>query len=161
MADREISVNLLRKAIIQKLGGDGITPGAFPYPVYAEPVKQGFKKPCFFVAHEETEERKALNYRRRRYNRFRVYFYPADTAGQSLAGNSPENQNEQAFDAGEQLFDVLSYVEINNARYGASNMRIQLMPGSVLCFFVEYNFHIIKPFDRDKMEKLEQKVNAL
>jgi hypothetical protein len=146
-----ISINLLRKAIVQKLAGE------FPStPVYAEEIKQGFKKPCFFVAHEETEEQPALGRMRSRgkrflrQNQFSIYFYTLDG----------ENQNEQAFDMGEMLFDVLSYVEINETRYGGFQMSVQCSFG-VLRFSVSYDFHIFKTMDYDKMEKLEHKIADL
>lgn len=88
--------NEILKAVARALGGVYEN-----YPVYTEEVKQGLKKPAFFIKVNEPKKLPALSAKTRLYANIEVQFFP-----ESKSKNSIMN------DVAKSVCDLLEYLEV-------------------------------------------------
>ncbi|EHQ92143.1 phage tail terminator family protein [Desulfosporosinus youngiae] len=132
-----ITVNLIRNSIISVL--DQHFPGT---KTYGEEIKQGFKKPCFFVKLFPVSQDQLLGRRYQRSHSFDIHYF---------AGS-----NEELHDMAEQLYDKMELISLDDGLIRGTGMRHEVVDG-VLHFFVNYNFHVSKEAVPDPlMQTMEQ-----
>ncbi|WP_341465521.1 phage tail terminator family protein [Clostridium uliginosum] len=116
--------------------------------VYDEEIKQGFKKPYFFVKILTSNQIKELN---RRYKR-NVYFdisYFSDK----------ESINLDYFNMADSLYKTLEYVEVDSKKYRTLNMKHEIVD-EVLHFMFQLKFNLLKKIEQTDMEKLEVDISG-
>ena len=117
-------------------------------PVYAEPLKQGFKEPCFFVYCTESTNRIYLGKRYLAQNAFCVTYFP----------KLSNRQKEECNDVAERLCNCLECVDIDDAMGGqirGTNMKHTVSDG-VLVFTLNYDAFYYKNELVEVMESLEK-----
>lgn len=106
------------------------------YTIYIEPVKQGFKEPCFYIfALQPTSEPAVAGHYLRSYP-FDIHFFPKD---ENHARSEMHQIGEALFLAVEYI-NVLDKNKLDNLRRGTT-MRYEIVDG-VLHFFVTYSMYV-------------------
>ncbi|WFB60575.1 DUF6838 family protein [Paenibacillus sp. BR1-192] len=118
---------------------------AFPdVEIMGEEIKQGLTPPCFFVRFLEPEHMHLIGRRYMRYHPMVIRYYAVDQTNASM------------YSMAEDLTRILERISISGALTKGTGIRFEIVDG-VLHFFVEYNFHVMKPKDPAvKMERIEQ-----
>lgn len=132
-------ITFTANALAEEFGGD-IT-------IYAEEVKQGVKKPCFFLKTEGVKEIPYIGERFLRKCRLLITFYPEDNSGK-------QGECERT---AERLFDCLKFIDADDRPLMGSEMSFEIKDG-LLLFHVDYNefMYRAKPVI-PKMEILQQR----
>lgn len=130
---------------------EGITEALFnefgdKYSYYKENIKQGFELPCFYIKPIEPYVDEGLNRDNKYINKFDIQFIGQDNG----------NSNNELYDIYNTLTQVLGYIKIDGRSYKGIKMQSHIENG-ILHFFINYDFHILKPKDKNFMEHLEQK----
>lgn len=133
-----VSINSLRDGVIVALKS------AYPsVKVYGEEIKQGLVGPCFFVKILTAEQDREVDRRYLRQHSFDVHYF--------------SKTNEDMHNVAEILYASLEYISADGKLYRGQRMRNEIVDG-VLHFFVDYDFHVIKPKQVDpKMQTMQQK----
>lgn len=117
------------------------------YTVYAEKVKQGAQKPCFFIKCESTAEIPFPMGRYFRENVFSVSYYP----------KSEQDEKRDCVRTAERLFGCLEYITVSGDATRGSKMSCQIEDG-VLKFTLHYDMFVYKPKEKiPKMGELHYK----
>lgn len=103
------------------------------YTVYAEKVKQGLRKPCFFISLDSICEIPFPMGRYFRENIFTVTFYPEG-----------EDEKRECIRTAERLFQCLEYIYAGNDLTRGSKMSCNIEDG-VLKFTLHYDMFVYKP----------------
>ncbi|EHQ88284.1 phage tail terminator family protein [Desulfosporosinus youngiae] len=142
MADRQgdddvITVNLVRDSVMSALDQH------FPeIKVHGEEIRQGFKKPCFFVKLFPASQDQLLGRRYQRSHSFDIHYF--------------DGSNEDLHDMAEQLYDKMELISADGGPIRGTGMRHEVVDG-VLHFFVNYNFHVQRSVEPDPlMQTMEQ-----
>ncbi|MBG9772417.1 phage tail terminator family protein [Brevibacillus laterosporus] len=121
----EITINDVRDAVIVAIKK------AYPVAkVYGEQLPQGFKEPCFFVLMLEGSQDKELDRRYKRFHPFDIHYFASS--------------NSERYEVAEKLTDILGLIEMQGKPIRGSKMRHTIVD-DVLHFFVDYNFHVVRP----------------
>ncbi len=128
-------INAIAKALSSEFGSK--------YTVYAEKVKQGAKKPCFFISPESVCEIPFPMGRYFRENIFSVSYSPEG-----------ENNNREYGSVLERLYRCLEYISLPDGLTRGSHMSCTA-DGELLKFTVHYDMFVYKPKEPvSKMERL-------
>ncbi|TPG75602.1 hypothetical protein EEL32_24040 [Brevibacillus laterosporus] len=121
----EITINDVRRAVMTALKR------AFPSStIYGEQLPQGFKEPCFFVLMLEGSQDKELDRRYKRFHPFDIHYFTS--------------LNSERYEVAEKLADVLELIDLQGKPIRGIKMRHTIVD-DVLHFFVDYNFHVVRP----------------
>lgn len=132
-------VRFAADSLATEFGGD--------IPIYAEEVKQGVKKPCFFINTESVKEVPYMGERFLCKSRLLITFYPADSL----------DKHSQCEQTASRLFNCLKFVETDDRPIMGSGMSCEIKEG-VLYFHVNYNMFMYRAKPQiPKMEILHQK----
>ncbi|MCM1055215.1 MAG: hypothetical protein NC394_06805 [Bacteroides sp.] len=113
------------------------------YTVYAERVRQGVRKPCFFIECESTAEIPFPMGRYFRESIFSVTFYPEG-----------KDEKRECIRTAERLFGCLEYITVGGDLTRGSKMSCAVEDG-VLKFTLHYDMFVYKLGERTpKMEEL-------
>ncbi len=116
--------------------------------IYQDMLPMGYKSPCFFVNHVDTQVQLKL------FNRYRV------VANYDITYHPEERKfNSKEFsEVVEKMTYGLELVQLEDVNYvRGSNIRYEVQEG-VLHFFMTFDFFVIRAKDRGtKMEKLYQR----
>lgn len=136
---QKVTYNDVRYAVHEALDA------AFPkIPIAGEEIKQGLKPPCFFVRFLEPEHSKEVGRRYKRYHPVVIRYFDEN------------KKNVAMYEMAEKLSSALEWIEVKGMKTRGIGMRFEIVD-EVLHFFVEYNFHVLKPKDpAEKMGRLEQ-----
>ncbi len=111
--------------------------------IYVEEIPQNLND-SFFVKLLEPSQEHDLGRRYIRQNSFDIHYFASD------------KKNMDMHDIAEQLYSLLSLIEIDGIKYHGTGMRHEIV-NQVLHFFVSYNFHVYKVEGASpKMQQLEQ-----
>lgn len=117
------------------------------YTVYSEKVRQGVRKPCFFINGERFGEIPYIMGRYMKENAFLVSFYPQDFGD--------DGEKDQCGKAAERLFKCLEYIIVDGNLTRGSKMSGEIRDG-VLKFSVNYDMFVVKPKEEiPAMENLD------
>lgn len=137
---QEVTINTIRDGVILALSL--LFPGTI---IYEEKIPQNFEAPCFFVKLLTGDQAHELNRRYYRTHAFDIHFFPKG-----------EEYNREAHDVAERLYEELRELRIDGALYRGTSMSHEVVD-DVLHFFVDINFHVLRPKDQvPKMKTLEQ-----
>ncbi|MBG9788535.1 phage tail terminator family protein [Brevibacillus laterosporus] len=121
----EITINDVRNAVMSAIKK------AYPIAkVYGEQLPQGFKEPCFFVLMLESSQDKELDRRYKRFHPFDIHYFASSNSGR--------------YEVAERLVEVLELIDLNGKPIRGTKMRHTIVD-DVLHFFVDYNFHVVRP----------------
>ncbi|MCZ0853048.1 hypothetical protein O0547_26145 [Brevibacillus laterosporus] len=121
----EITINDVRNAVMSAIKK------AYPTAkVYGERLPQGFKEPCFFVLMLEGSQDKELDRRYKRFHPFDIHYFASS--------------NSERYEVAEKLTDILGLIEMQGKPIRGTKMRHTIVD-DVLHFFVDYNFHVVRP----------------
>ncbi|ASS76820.1 hypothetical protein CIG75_18985 [Tumebacillus algifaecis] len=110
---------------------------------YGEAIKQGLNGPCFFVRLLSAQHDRELDRRYKRAHSFDIHYFASS--------------NEDAHAVAEQLYDCLEYIIVADGKCRGTRMRHEVVDG-VLHFFVDYDFHVMRPTaPQPQMNHLHQK----
>lgn len=137
-----MTINKIIEAIAEALFNEF----GYDYSYYKENIKQGFDVPCFYIKPIEPYVDEGLNRDNKHINKFDIQFISQDS----------ESSNKELYDIYEALVQALEYIKVDRKTYKGIKMQSHIESG-VLHFFINYNFHILKPKDKNFMEALEQK----
>jgi len=115
----------IAKALSSEFGGK--------YTIYAEKVKQGIRKPCFFINRESVCEIPFPMGRYFRENIYAVTFYP-----------NGEDEKRECIRTAERLFQCLEYIYVGGDLTRGSKMSCNIDEG-VLKFTLHYDMFIYRP----------------
>lgn len=116
-------------------------------PIYAEEVKQGVKKPCFFIKTESVKEIPYIGERFLRKCRLLITFYPEDGSG----------KHAECERTAERLFDCLKFIDTGDRPVMGREMSFEIKDGRLL-FHVEHNEFMYRAKPQiPMMEILKQK----
>lgn len=118
-------INGIAKALSSEFGDK--------YTVYAEKVKQGVRKPCFFISRESVCEIPFPMGRYFRENIFSVTFYPEG-----------KDEKRECVGTAERLFRCLEYIFVGNDLTRGSKMSCNIEEGE-LRFTLHYDMFVYKP----------------
>ncbi len=107
------------------------------FAIYTENVKQGFKKPCFFIGLSEQNASKLLGNRLFFRNAFYIKLYD-------------DFFEKKAVDFEKKLFDALEYIFAENDILHGTNQKGVFKDG-VYHFYVEYNFFALRQKEKDQL----------
>ena len=122
---------------LNKFFGDSFT-------IYTESVKQGLKRPCFFIKLLKPTNTKERGEVYSRENGFCIHYFPEST-------NEPKTKCYKMLD---NLYVALEYIEVNGNLVRGTGMLGDLHDGT-LQFHVYYNVFVHRLHDPEKMEVLE------
>lgn len=117
------------------------------YRVYDDDVKQGLKKPCFFIATLEPGQTPLLGDRAIWHNPFDIHYFP----------DEPGN-NEELYNVAELLMVGLRYITLPNGNLLRGVSLSYKAVDRVLHFFVTYNMMVNIPKELPLMETLESDI---
>lgn len=101
--------------------------------IYSEPIKQGLKEPCFFIAVLNPIQSPMIGNRYFRECPFDIHYFPSKDGG-----------NQEIQDVASDLFEVLEYISLlNGDLVRGTNMQYEVVDG-VLHFFVTYGLYVKK-----------------
>lgn len=101
--------------------------------IYSEPIKQGLKEPCFFIAVLNPTQTPMIGNRYFREYPFDIHYFPSKDGG-----------NQEIQDVASDLFEVLEYITLlNGDLIRGTNMQYEVVDG-VLHFFVTYGLYVKK-----------------
>ncbi len=139
-------LNEIIKGVSMRLSttfGDG-------YKIYQDDVKQGLKRPCFFIAALKPEFSSLLGTRCINRNPLDIQYIPSDPG-----------KNAEMFSVAGDLGEALAFITLpgGDLLHG-TKMNYEVVDG-VLHFFVNYNLPMIRPRDETYMETLETDVGTV
>ena len=114
------------------------------YTIYPEEVKQGMKRPCFFVKllnPSNTKQRGETYYRE---NSYCIHFFPENT-------NEPKAECYKILD---ELYLALEYIEVEGNPIRGIGMFGEIHD-EILLFYINYNVFVHQKYDTVMMEILE------
>ena len=123
--------------------------GIFSNPcIYQDILPMGYKAPCFFVNHVDTQVQLKLFNRYRVVANYDITYHPAERKFNS----------KEFSEVVEKMTYGLELVQLADGNYvRGSNIRYEVQDG-VLHFFITFDFFVIRAKDRGiKMEKLYQR----
>lgn len=116
------------------------------FTIYTEPIKQGFKEPCFFIKLLNSKQKQILGKRYFKEHSFDVHYFPSNNDKNSEINNMEERLN-----------DSLEYITLEDAYIRGSKIHSEYVD-EVLHFFVNYNLFILKEHEiSEPMETLKVK----
>lgn len=139
-------INEIIKGVSMKLNtsfGNG-------YKIYQNDVKQGLKRPCFFIAVLQPEFSPLLGTRRMSRNPLNVQYIPSEPG-----------KNAEMFSVAGELAEALEFITLpgGDLLHGTA-MNYEVVDG-VLHFFVNYNLPLIQmPAEETPMESLDVNVGT-
>lgn len=139
-------LNEIIKGVSAKLNtsfGDG-------YKIYQDDVKQGLKKPCFFIAVLQPELSPLLGTRRMNRNPLDVQYIPSDPC-----------KNAEMFSVAGKLVEALAFITLPDGDIlRGTSMNYEVVDG-VLHFFVNYNLTLVQvSTEETPMESLDINVGT-
>lgn len=116
--------------------------------IYQDMLPMGYRSPCFFVNHVDTQVQLKLFNRYRVVANYDITYHPAERKFNS----------KEFSEVVEKMIYRLELVQLEDGNYvRGSNIRYEVQD-SVLHFFIAFDFFIIRAKDRGiKMEKLYQR----
>lgn len=114
------------------------------YEIYTEHIEQGFNKPCFFIAFENSKIGRMLGNRFLQENKFCIKYYCDEN-------NKNFHYNEMATD----LFFAMEYITLSDGSTIASRDFQFSVEDGVLHMFVHFNTEIIKEETKTIMGNLD------
>lgn len=119
------------------------------YKIYQNDVRQGLKKPCFFLAVLNPTFTPLTGRRYMSRNPFDVQFIPAD-----------DTKNADLYTVGWELMNALESIDLpcGDSLRGTS-LNFEVVDGVLHCF-VNYNLTLIKPTEEVTMETLDVDVGT-
>lgn len=119
------------------------------YKIYRNDVKQGLKRPCFFIAVLKPELSPLIGWRYMSRNPLDVHYIPADS------GN-----NAEMYTVADDLMESLEFITLPNGdQLHGTSMNFEVVDG-VLHFFVNYNLPLIKLAEGTSMNTLNVAVGT-
>jgi hypothetical protein len=116
--------------------------------VFAEPVEQGLKEPCFFVFCISPVSRPFMGKRYLRTHKMCVQYFPEDT----------DRKYEECCETADRLFDCLEYITADGYLIRGTKMSTEIVDG-ILNFFVNYDFFVRKTEHSEAMEEISENVD--
>lgn len=113
------------------------------YTIYDGELKQGMKKPCFFVLCVESAQNLFLGQRYRHEHKFCIHFFADKDVFPATS----------LHEIAERLYGCLEHIEVDGLYHGMK-MSHEISDG-VLLFFVSYNFYVYKIVDLVRMGSLK------
>lgn len=107
--------------------------------IYVDEVKQGLKRPCFFIALIDALQEQKLDNRLWREHIFDVHYFPAK--------NAPVREINSVIDTLRTSLLYISVVDVYDNKANlvrGTEMRHEIVDG-VLHFFVNYNLFVLVP----------------
>ena len=114
------------------------------YTIYPEEVRQGLKRPCFFIELLNPSSRKERDLTYIRENSYCIHFFPKST-------NEPKTECYQML---ESLYMTLEYINVDGNLVRGVRMMGEIHDG-ILQFNVDYNMRIRKIYNPEMMQTLE------
>ena len=116
--------------------------------IYQDMLPMGYKSPCFFVNHVDTQVQLKLFNRYRVVANYDITYHPAERKFNS----------KEFSEVVEKMTYGLELVQLEDGNYvRGSNIRYEVQDG-VLHFFITFDFFVTRAKDRGtKMEKLYQR----
>ncbi|MCD9026046.1 phage tail terminator family protein [Cohnella silvisoli] len=102
-------------------------------PRYCEEIKQELNAPCFFVKLFPIAQGRGIHRRYVRYYTFDIHYFP----------DPDKEENEDAHDIVEQLYDNMEYLYVGASLCRCSRMRHEIVNG-VMHFFFSIDMQLIK-----------------
>ena len=116
--------------------------------IYTESVEQGLKEPCFSILCLNGSDKQNVGTRRNREHLFNITYFPSTDTPISECSTVMEN-----------LYDLLSTIEVDTSMLHGMNMNGQIVDG-VLQFQVTYAFFLLSVNNKDGMENIEVTTNG-
>ena len=119
------------------------------YKIYQNDVRQGLKKPCFFLAVLNPTLTPLTGRRYMSRNPLDVQFIPAD-----------DTKNAKLYEVGWELMDALEYIKLPGGdSLRGTSLNFEVVDGVLHCF-VNYNLPLNKPTEEVNMETLDVDVGT-
>lgn len=119
------------------------------YKIYQNDVRQGLKKPCFFLAVLNPTLTPLTGRRYMSRNPLDVQFIPAD-----------DTKNAKLYEVGWELMAALEYIKLPGGdSLRGTSLNFEVVDGVLHCF-VNYNLPLNKPTEEVKMETLDVDVGT-
>lgn len=114
------------------------------YKIYQNDVRQGLKRPCFFLAVLNPSVAPLLGRRLLSRNPLDVQFIPTDDAN-----------NAELYAVGWKLMQALEYIQLpDGGTLRGTSLNFEVVDGVAHCF-VNYNFPLIKAAGQAPMEDMD------
>lgn len=119
------------------------------YKIYQNDVRQGLKKPCFFLAVLNPTLTPLTGRRYMSRNPLDVQFIPAD-----------DTKNAKLYEVGWELMEALEYIKLPGGdSLRGTSLNFEVVDGVLHCF-VNYNLPLNKPAEEVSMETLDVDVGT-
>lgn len=119
------------------------------YKIYQNDVRQGLKKPCFFLAVLNPTLTPLTGRRYMSRNPLDVQFIPAD-----------DTKNAKLYEVGWELMNALEYIKLPGGdSLRGTSLNFEVVDGVLHCF-VNYNLPLNKPTEEVTMETLDVDVGT-
>lgn len=119
------------------------------YKIYQNDVRQGLKKPCFFLAVLNPTLTPLTGRRYMSRNPLDVQFIPAD-----------DTKNAKLYEVGWELMNALEYIKLPGGdSLRGTSLNFEVVDGVLHCF-VNYNLPLNKPAEKVTMETLDVDVGT-
>ena len=119
------------------------------YTIYPEEVKQGMKRPCFFIKLLKPSNKKEVGQTYNRDNSYCIHFFPKNT-------NQPKAECYRMQDS---LYIALEYIEVGGNLVRGTGMRGEIHD-EILQFYVDFNVRVRQVADPITMETLQIQLNT-
>lgn len=117
--------------------------------IYTESVTQGLKEPCFSVLWLSGSSEKGACTRHNRTHSFIIRYFPL----------SEEEPIKECSDVMENLYSILSIIDIGDGKIRGTNMNGNIVDG-VLQFQITYALSLLETNEEINMEELEVVTNG-
>ena len=119
------------------------------YTIYAEPVRQGLKEPCFFILCISSSDQLFFGKKYLLKNQFCIQYFPANK----------DNVRAECIEVCGRLYSCLEYITAGGDLTMGTKMHAEISDG-ILNFFVNYDMFVYKKTEADAMEELHEKIDA-
>lgn len=126
----------MKRSVIRELDN------CFSFPIYAEILPQGSKRPCFFVRLKSMEDKQLLGRRKERRVTFSIEYLLAHEM----------NAREKATEVADMLYEKL-YLIGEGERFIACGLEHEFVENGIL-FLATYKYHVLLEDDTELMERL-------
>lgn len=125
------------------------------YSIHKETVEQGLKEPCFLISSLKSNRRQELTCRHKMSTSFCIQYFPRLL-----------NSKIECNDVSERLFNILEILKIKNDiksdnikfKIKGLNMNAEYV-NDVLNFFVNYDVHLYKIEQYEKMQEIQERTD--
>jgi len=114
------------------------------YTIYPEAVKQGLKRPCFFIKRLTMTNTVEVGKTYNRENPYCIHFFPKDSS----------QPNAECYQMLDEMYETLEYIKVDGNLVRGVGMKGEIHD-EILLFYVNYNVRVRKVYDPIIMGYLE------